>query len=62
MQNSETCMFCRYRKARFAACCAAQDAAPTRQEDRTPQQREPASQQRDPVLAPSARQEAPQYA
>jgi hypothetical protein len=36
MQNSETCMFCRYRKARIAACCASQGMSPEPQARENP--------------------------
>jgi hypothetical protein len=64
MQNSETCMFCRYRKARIAACCAANRASPAQQEGKEPAHAAPSSAPdlRDRTLPQPARQEVPHFA
>jgi len=59
MQNSETCMFCRYRKARIAACCAGHAAAPAQQQGAAQAAvLPPSTDKRERVLQQAPRQEA----
>ncbi|WP_156116657.1 hypothetical protein [Massilia sp. 9096] len=62
MQNSETCMFCRYRKARIAACCAARSAPPAQGEGagQAPSSVAPAAS--EAAFPQQARRETPQFA
>jgi hypothetical protein len=64
MQNTEECMFCRYRKARLANCCATHRAVSEHIDGTGPVQAAPMAlpDKRDPTLPQPARQEAPHFA
>jgi hypothetical protein len=68
MQNSHDCMFCRYRKARIAACCGAGRASPAQLEGADPARSVSAapSDNRDRTVPPAprqpSRQDKPQFA
>lgn len=62
MQNSETCMFCRYRKARIAGCCAARGAAPAQAQDNNPPSSTAAPAAPERTMPEPIRHETPQFA
>jgi hypothetical protein len=66
MQASQTCMFCRYRKARIAACCAGQRAPSTNADAGSPAHSapppSPLSGSPDRTVTQLLPQEAPAFA
>jgi len=63
MQNSEPCMFCRYRKARLAAaCCAAGSTAPAQAQDKDQPTSTTASAAPERTMPEPARHDTPEFA